>query len=134
MKYKNYLGHAEYDSVAKIFHGEVIGLKDVVTFQGKSVDELEKAFKDSIDDYLAFCKELGRTPEKPFSGKILIRLTPEMHAKAALAAKKNNVSLNSLIVESVSKLIEIQPQKKPLRPSSQRIVASSSKLQKRKKQ
>lgn len=57
MKYKGYTGHVEYDDEAKIFHGEVLGIKDVVTFQGTTVDEIEQAFKDSVDDYLAFCKE-----------------------------------------------------------------------------
>ena len=67
MKYKTYIGRVEYDDEAKVFHGEVIGLKDVITFQGTSVDELEQSFKDSIDDYLAFCKERGES-RKNFSG------------------------------------------------------------------
>lgn len=68
MKYKSYIGKVEYDDKAKIFYGEVIGLKDVITFQGTSVDELEQSFKDSIDDYLAFCKKRGEKPDKSFSG------------------------------------------------------------------
>ncbi len=56
MKYKGHIGHVEYDDEAKIFHGEVFGLKDIITFQGKSVEELEQEFKNSIDDYLAWCK------------------------------------------------------------------------------
>lgn len=58
MKYKGYIGHVEYDNEAKIFHGEVIGLKDIITFQGSSVKELEEAFKDSVEDYLAWSKTL----------------------------------------------------------------------------
>jgi predicted HicB family RNase H-like nuclease len=65
MKYKGYTGHVEYDDEAKIFHGEVLGIKDVVTFQGTTVDEIEQAFKDSVDDYLAFCMERGEEPDKP---------------------------------------------------------------------
>ncbi len=57
MKFKGYIGQVEYDDEAKIFHGEVVGLSDIITFQGKSVDELEEAFKGSVDDYLAWCKE-----------------------------------------------------------------------------
>jgi predicted HicB family RNase H-like nuclease len=64
MKYKGYIGHVEYDGEAKIFHGEVVGLRDSITFQGESVEELEQAFKDSIDDYLAWCKERGDKPEE----------------------------------------------------------------------
>ena len=64
MKYKGYLGHVVYDDDAKIFHGELVGLRDVITFQGKSVADLEKAFMDSVDDYVAWCKERGEVPEK----------------------------------------------------------------------
>lgn len=71
MKYKGYVGHVHYDEDAKLFHGEVLGLRDVVTFQGTSVKELETAFKESVDDYLDFCKQKGREPEKPLSGKLL---------------------------------------------------------------
>jgi len=77
MKYKGYTGHVEYDDEAKIFHGEVLGIKDVVTFQGTTVDEIEQAFKDSVDDYLAFCKERGEEPNRPFSGKFNLRIPPE---------------------------------------------------------
>lgn len=66
MKYKNYTGHVEFDDETKIFHGEVLGIKDVVTFQGITVDEIAQAFKDSVNDYLAFCKERGEEPDRPF--------------------------------------------------------------------
>lgn len=65
MKYKGYAGQVEYDDEAKIFHGNVLGIKDVVTFQGTTVDEIEQAFKISVDDYLAFCKERGEAPDRP---------------------------------------------------------------------
>lgn len=94
MKYKGYQGHVFYDEEAKIFHGEVLGLRDVVTFQGTSVDELEQAFRDSVDDYLEFCKKLNRAPEKPFSGNFPLRISPKDHARAALKAKASGMSLN----------------------------------------
>ena len=87
MKYKGYHGQVNYDEEAKLFHGEVVGLRDVITFQGTSVDELEQAFKDSVDEYLDFCKELGRAAEKPFSGKLILRLPPKTHERAAYVAK-----------------------------------------------
>lgn len=64
MKYKGYRGVVNYDEEAKQFHGEVVGLRDVITFQGTSANELEQAFKNSINEYLDFCKELKRAPEK----------------------------------------------------------------------
>lgn len=70
-----------FDAEADIFHGEVVNMRDVITFQGKSTDELKQAFKDSIEDYLEFCSELGENPEKPFSGRFTINLPPELHRK-----------------------------------------------------
>ena len=69
MKYKGYQGAVTFDEDTKIFHGEVVGSKDVITFQGKSVDELEQAFKDSVDDYLEFCAKKGRAPRNIFAAR-----------------------------------------------------------------
>lgn len=104
MKYKSYTGHVEYDDEAKIFHGEVLGIKDVVTFQGTTVKEIEQAFKDSVDDYLAFCKERGEEPDRPFSGKFNLRIPPTLHAKLSLQAKLNNLSLNNYIGEILKRM------------------------------
>ena len=103
MKYKGYLGEVTYDADAKNFHGEVVGLKDVITFQGTTVVELEKAFKDSIDDYVAWCAERGEEPEKAFSGNIRLRVSRDLHAKLAQAAVIQGVSLNSLIIDKLQR-------------------------------
>ena len=105
MKYKKYFGHIEYDDKAKIFHGEVIGLKDVITFQGTTVDEIEKAFKDSIDDYLSWCKERGEKPEKPYSGKFNLQISPELHAKLVAHAELEKTSLNVYIKETLERAV-----------------------------
>ena len=105
MKYKGYTGHVEYDDEAKIFHGEVLGIKDVVTFQGTTVDEIEQAFKDSVDDYLAFCAERGEEPDKPFSGKFNLRIPPELHAKLSIAAQLQGESLNNYIMKILQRLV-----------------------------
>ena len=102
MEYKGYAGVVEYDSEAKIFHGDIINTKDVITFQGKTVNEIEKAFKDSVNDYINWCKEEGVEPEKPYSGKFNIRLDPQLHRQAAILAKKRRVSLNSFVEKAVS--------------------------------
>ena len=105
MKYKGYTGHVEYDDEAKIFHGEVLGIKDVVTFQGTTVDEIEQAFKDSVDDYLAFCAERGEEPNKPFSGKFNLRIPPELHAKLSVAAQLQRESLNNYITKVLQRFV-----------------------------
>ena len=99
IKYKNYLGTVEFDDEANIFHGEVVNIRDVITFEGTNVRELRKAFKDSIEDYLAFCKERGEEPEKPFSGNLVLRLTPRQHRQIYLLAKQAGKSLNAWISE-----------------------------------
>ncbi len=99
MDYKGYIGHVEFDDEAEIFHGQVINTKDVITFQGSSVSEIKQAFIDSVDDYLAFCKERGETPEKPFSGNFTVRLRPEDHRDVYIAAKLSGKSLNAWVGE-----------------------------------
>jgi len=106
MTYKGYTTRVEFDDDAMIFYGEVIGIRDVVTFQGKTVDEIEKAFKDSIDDYLDFCKERKEEPDKPFSGKFVVRVSPETHRKVYISAKKAGQSINSWLNMNLLKIAE----------------------------
>ena len=105
MVYKDYIGDVEYDSEAKFFHGRVIGLKDVITFQGKSVKEIDKAFRESIDDYLEFCKKRNEKPDKPFSGKILLRTQPDLHRKLALIAERKRTSMNKVLEEAIERYL-----------------------------
>ena len=107
MEYKGYLGAVEYDSDAKIFHGDVINTRDVITFQGTTVKEIEKAFKDSINDYISWCEEEGVEPEKPYSGKFNVRLAPELHKQIAILAKKKHISLNSFVEKAITNEIAI---------------------------
>ncbi len=105
MKYKGYYGQVTYDDEARIFHGELAGIRAVVTFQGSSVDEIEQAFKDSVNDYLVWCKKRKKAPEKPYSGKLNLRMDRELHAKLSTAAKQHNVSLNHYINECLEKMV-----------------------------
>lgn len=102
LKYKGYTGQVEFDDEAGIFHGEVIDLRDVITFQGQSVEELEQAFRDSIDDYLQFCLERGEAPDKPFTGRLMLRLSPKLHRRAYVNAKREGKSINQWIVERLN--------------------------------
>jgi len=102
MEYKGYLGTVEYDAQAKIFNGEIINTRDVITFQGTTVKEIECAFRDSIDDYLAWCEKDGVEPEKPYSGRFNVRLSPELHRQIAILAKKMQVSLNSFVEKAIT--------------------------------
>lgn len=103
MRYKGYIGRIEYDSEARLFHGEIIGLKDVITFQGRSAEELELAFQESIDDYLAWCRERGEKPEKGASGLVQVKMDADLHAYLAFEAARQEISLNELINEKLRK-------------------------------
>ena len=96
------LARIEFDDDANIFHGEVINIRDVITFQGKSVDELRQAFEDSVEDYLAFCVERGEEPERPFSGRLTVRLSPEQHRKIILAAEKAGKGIEMWAAEALT--------------------------------
>ncbi|MBI1900776.1 MAG: type II toxin-antitoxin system HicB family antitoxin [Planctomycetia bacterium] len=105
MEHKGYIGKVEFDDEAGIFHGEVINLRDVITFQGQSVAELKNAFKESVEDYLAFCASRGEQPERPFSGQFLTRIPPELHRQVNLAASLSDKSLNAWVSEQLQSAI-----------------------------
>jgi len=99
LKYKNYTGMVEYDADGKIFTGEVLGLRDVITFEGRSPDELEESFRQSVDLYLEMCAQDGVEPQKPFSGRFNLRLDPELHRRVAERAALAGESLNGWIAD-----------------------------------
>jgi predicted HicB family RNase H-like nuclease len=105
MEYKGYVGKVEFDDEAGIFHGEVVNTRDVITFQGTSVSELKKAFRSSVDDYLAFCAERGEEPDKPLSGQFVTRIPPELHRKVNLAARLSGKSLNAWVSEQLASAV-----------------------------
>ena len=107
MKYKGYIGHVEYDPDDKTFHGRVANIQDTVSFAGTSVKELEKAFRESVDDYLAFCKKRGEDPDKPFSGRFQLRIDPELHRELVITARKRRVSLNALVSDCLARSLRV---------------------------
>ncbi len=106
MEYKGYIGKVEFDDEAAIFHGEVVNTRDVITFQGESVSGLTQAFHDSVDDYLAFCKERGEAPDKPFSGQFVTRIPPELHRQVNVAAVVSGKSLNAWVAEQLQAAVQ----------------------------
>jgi predicted HicB family RNase H-like nuclease len=109
MQYKGYVGRVELDPEASLLHGEIVNIRDVVTFQGRSVDELQAAFRESVDDYLAFCAEREEEPDKPFSGQFVTRVRPELHRQASSAAAAAGKSLNGWLSEQIEKAVVADP-------------------------
>lgn len=95
MKYKGYIAQVDFDEPADLLHGQVVNLRDVITFRGRSVEELRQAFADSVEDYLEFCAERGEAPEKRFSGRFVLRVPPAVHQSMANAAARQGKSLNA---------------------------------------
>jgi len=108
MEYKGYIGKVEIDDEAGILYGEVINVRDVITFEGTTVDETQEAFHESVDDYLEFCAKRGESPEKPFSGKFVVRLPTELHRKAYIQAKLEDKSLNSWVADVLQTALQDQ--------------------------
>jgi predicted HicB family RNase H-like nuclease len=106
MTYKGYTAIVTYDDRDRIFHGRLADTYDDVYFEGASVEALERALHEALDDYLAYCQETGREPAKPFSGRLNIRMDADLHRRAHLAARRKGISLNTLIREAISKEIE----------------------------
>jgi len=99
LEHKGYTGNAEFDDEAGLFHGEVLDTRDVITYQGTSVEELELAFRESVEDYLAFCREREEEPDKPFSGRLMLRLPPSLHRRIYVKARREGKSLNQWITD-----------------------------------
>jgi len=106
IEYKGYTGVFEFDSSIDAFHGRVVGLQDVVTFQGKSLDELRQEMAESVEDYLELCAESGKEAERPFRGEFLVRTTPELHRAAAIEAESSGKSLNAWVEETLTSIVK----------------------------
>jgi predicted HicB family RNase H-like nuclease len=108
IEYKGYIGIVDFDPEIDSFHGTVININDVITFYGSSVAELREEMRQSVEDYLEFCQEQGREPEKPFSGKLIIQTKPELHRRLALEAARRHVSMNTYIQEVLENAVTIE--------------------------
>ncbi len=101
MTYKNYTAAVTYEGDDNAFHGNVVGIRGCIHFTAKSVAGLKKEFSRSVEEYLTVCEENNIVPEKAFSGRISVRLDPELHAKASAASKEKHCSLNAFICEAL---------------------------------
>jgi predicted HicB family RNase H-like nuclease len=105
LEYKGYTGSIEYSREDDLLYGKVLGIKGLISYEGKTGKELEADFKEAIDTYLADCKEQGINPEKPFKGNFNVRISAKLHKKAALLAKEEKMSLNNFVAESIRERI-----------------------------
>ena len=102
MQHKGYAARIEYSDEDKCFVGHIAGIRDVVGFHGESVDELRAAFEEAVDDYLETCERASLPPQRPYSGKVMLRLSPELHAEIAMKAQASGKSLNQWATETLA--------------------------------
>jgi predicted HicB family RNase H-like nuclease len=106
MEYKGYTAHVEYDDSINEFVGSTVDMSDVLSFGGTNVEELEEGFHAVVDDYLKWCEEEGVTPEKPYQGKISLRIPPQLHRELEIVATDRGVSINAFIQEAITTVLD----------------------------
>ncbi len=97
LEYKGYIAKIDFYNDDEYLHGEVINIRDVITFKGRDIKELKKELKNSVECYLDFCKKKKHDPEKPFSGKFIVRVPPTLHRDLYASARMHGLSLNKFI-------------------------------------
>ena len=105
MTHTGFAARVEYSEEDGCFIGHVAGIRDVIGFHGESVTELRAAFEEAVDDYLETCKKLGQEPNHPYSGQFRLRLPPDLHARAAMAAETRGKSLNAWVTDVIERSI-----------------------------
>ena len=101
MQYNDYFAKVEYSDEDKCFFGTILGIADSISFEGESIEELQKSFKEAVEDYVDMCKRLKKEPEKTYKGSFNVRIDPELHKQAALQAAAKGLTLNKLVESAI---------------------------------
>jgi predicted HicB family RNase H-like nuclease len=107
LHYKNYTGSVEFSEEDTVFHGKVIGIKALISFEGDSVSAITDDFHKAVDEYLRFCAVKGKEPERPFKGSFNVRISADLHRKLALSASSRGVSLNTLVEDAIRQSVSV---------------------------
>ena len=105
LEYKGYYADIHFSANDEVFFGKLIGISDLVSFEGNSVNELKEAFKEAVEDYLETCQEIGKEPDKTYKGTFNVRVPTEIHRQAALIAALKKVSLNDFVKSALEETI-----------------------------
>lgn len=106
LEYKGYIGSVAYSAADEVFFGKIEAINDLVTFQADDAKQIKQEFKDAVDDYLEFCQEEGKTPDKTFKGVFNVRVSADLHRRAALTALSKGIKLNELVAKAISHYVE----------------------------
>ena len=105
MEYKGYVGSVEFSEADGVFFGQVMGIRSLISYEGTTAGELVEDFHGAVDGYLELCRAQGTEPERAYKGSFNVRISPELHRKAAICAAAQNISLNSLVEQSLEKYV-----------------------------
>lgn len=105
LQYKGYDGSVEYSAEDRVLHGQLLGIRDAVVYEGTDVDSLESNFRAAVDEYLAFCAVEDKTPDRPFKGSFNIRVGPDLHKRAALFADQHHQKLNAVVSKALEEFL-----------------------------
>ena len=105
IKYKDFYGSVEYTADDDCFFGKIIGITDLVTFEGDSVYSLKSAFQEAVEDYLILCEEVGKEPQKTYKGSFNVRISPELHKEAVMLASRKGISLNAFVEQAIYEVV-----------------------------
>lgn len=105
LEHRGYFGSVEYSAEDELLHGRVLNIHDIVSYEGRSVEELKTHFVEAVDGYLRMCAELGQAPERPVSGKFNVRIPPELHRAAQRAAAEQDTSLNEMVAKALARYL-----------------------------
>lgn len=106
LEYKDFIGSVNYTDEEECFYGKIEGINDLITFEGASVKELKKAFKDAVEDYLELCKQLNKEPYRSVKGSFNVRIEPKLHYSAIYTALKKGISLNQFVADAIKSNVD----------------------------
>ena len=105
LRYKGYSAKPEYSADDKLFYGKILGIDDLVDFSAENAKDLEHEFQTAVDDYLAFCIEIGKEPQREYSGAFNVRISPELHQRISLLAQSEGISLNKAVEQAIAAFV-----------------------------
>lgn len=105
LRYKGYSARPEYSAEDRIFYGTILGIGDLVDFQSENAKDLEDEFHKAVDEYLEFCAEIGKKPEKEYNGLFNVRISPELHREASVLAQAEGVTLNKIVERAIRAMV-----------------------------
>ena len=105
LRYKGYSARPDYSAEDRIFYGKILGISDLVDFQSENAKDLEEEFHKAVDDYLEFCAEIGKQPQKEYSGLFNVRISPELHREVSVFAQAEGVTLNKAVEQAIRAMV-----------------------------